>query len=321
MSEFALIEKYCTNLGVSHDNTVLSVGDDAAIISLPSSYDLVVSVDSIVEGTHFLKGLAPELIAHKLLAVNLSDMAAMGAKPRWLTLATCMPRFDEDWVARFTSTINQVASRFDVEVIGGDTTEGPRSFTANIMGLLPTGKALTRNGAKPGDKLYCSGTLGDAALALTRLLGEQDLPDDIFKDTLPSLHVPEPRVKLGQRLLGLVTACIDLSDGLVGDAVHLSNRSGVTVEVETSKIPLSDAYKKYMSSGGFLRYALAGGDDYELLFTAAEERETELMAVGNELGISITQIGQISARSEDPVVTLHDGVPTNLKLKPFQHFF
>jgi len=321
MSEFALIEKYCTNLGVAHDETILSVGDDAAIMSVPDGYDLVVSVDSLVEGTHFLKGLAPELIAHKVLAVNLSDMAAMGAKPKWVTLATCMPRFDEDWVARFTSTISQVAAKFGVEVVGGDTTEGPRAFTANIMGLLPKGQSLTRSGAKVGDKLYCSGNLGDAALSLTRLLGEQDLPDDIFKQTLPAQHMPEPRVELGQRLLGLVNSCMDLSDGLVGDAVHLANRSGVTVEIETSSVPLSDAYKQYMSNGGFLRYALAGGDDYELLFTASEELEDELMALGDELGISITQIGQIVARSDNPVVTLQDGVPTSMKLKPFQHFF
>ena len=321
MSEFDLIEKYCTNLGTSHSDTVLSVGDDAAIVNIPDGFQLVVSVDTMVEGTHFLKGLAPELIAHKLFAVNLSDLAAMGSRPKWATISSTLPRFDEDWSERYTSTLSKVATMYGVEVIGGDTTEGPRSMSLTIMGLTPKGMAITRSGAKVGDKVYCSGNLGDAALALTRLLGEQDLPDDIFSETLPALHTPQPQVTLGQRLLGLATSCIDLSDGLVGDAVHVANRSNVTIEIETNDVPVSDAYRRYVDSGGFLRYALAGGDDYQLLFTVPQGNEDTLETISKDLDVKITHIGCIVERGEDPVVTLEDGVPTPLQLRPFQHFF
>ncbi len=320
MSEFELIDKYCSNLGCEHPETILSVGDDAAIVSVPDGYELAVSVDTSVEGTHFLKGLSPELIAHKSLAVNLSDMAAMGAIPKWVTVATTQPEFNEDWTAKFTSTLHQVATLYGVQVIGGDSTEGPLSITISIMGLLPAGKGLRRDQAQVGDLVYCSGELGDAALALTKLLGEQDLDDEIFTATLPALHLPKPQVTLGQRLLGVVNSCIDLSDGLIGDAVHIAGRSNVSIEIETNKLPLSEAYKRYVEGGGFIRYALAGGDDYQLMFTAGRDKEDDIQRIANDLDVKITEIGRVVAPGKERVVTLQDGVPTTIKLKPYQHF-
>ena len=320
MAEFSFIERYCLELGTKHSDTLLSIGDDAAIVSVPDGFELAVSVDTMIEGTHFFKGLAPELLAHKILAVNLSDMAAMGARPKWATLAISLPELDHSWVEPFTTTLGKVAKNYGVQVIGGDTTEGPRVLSLTIMGLLPKGMGMKRSGAKVGDKLYCSGAIGDAALALTRLLGEQDVPDDIFKDVLPALHMPTPQVALGQRLLGHASACLDLSDGLVGDSKHIAKFSNVSVEVDVEKLPLSDAYQRYMARGGFVRYAVAGGDDYQLLFTANEDKAAILDNIANDLGVPITEIGRVVKRTDQDVVLLEDGKPAVMKLKAFQHF-
>jgi len=320
MAEFSIIDRFCSNLGADHTDTVLSVGDDAAVINVPEGFELTVSVDTMAEGTHFFKGLSPELLAHKILAVNLSDMAAMGARPKWATMATCMPEFDEDWVERFSSTLGKVAKRFGVQIIGGDTTEGPRVLTLTIMGLLPKGQSMTRSGAKPGDKLYCSGVVGDAALALTKLLGEQEISDDIFKEVLPALHMPQPQIMLGQRLLGHASACLDLSDGLVGDSAHIAKRSNVSIEIETKRLPLSKAYHRYLNQGGFLRYAIAGGDDYQLLFTADDTKAEILQSIADDLDIAITEIGRVTEAGERAVSLFEDGKPVSIKLKAYQHF-
>lgn len=320
MSEFSLIRRYCTQLGAAHQDTILSVGDDAAIVSVPEGYDLCIAVDTMVEGTHFFKGLSPELIAHKIMAVNLSDMAAMGARPKWATLALTMPRMDEEWFERFTTTLGSVAKRHGVQIIGGDTTEGPRVLTLNIKGLLPKGMSMTRKQAKVGDKVYCSGVIGDAALALTKLLGEQELPDELFNRVLPALHMPEPQVLLGQRLLGQVNSCIDLSDGLMGDCSHIAEQSNVSIEIDAKRLPLSEAYQEYLSQGGFLRYAIAGGDDYQLLFTATEEKSEVLQKIALDLGVKITEIGRVTEPGEEKVVVFEGGKPVNIKLKGFQHF-
>jgi len=320
MAEFSIIERYCNKLGTQHQDTVLSVGDDAAIVSIPEGFELTVSVDTMAEGTHFFAGLSPELIAHKMLAVNLSDMAAMGARPRWATMAICLPEFDEDWVASFMTTLGGVAKRHGVQIIGGDTTEGPRVLSLTIMGLLPKGQAMRRDSAKVGDKLYCSGTIGDAALALTRLQGEQEIDDEIFKAVLPALHMPEPQVTLGQRLLGQVNACLDLSDGLVGDSAHIAKQSQVSIEIEVNKVPLSAAYKRYLESGGFMKYAVAGGDDYQLLFTASDDKEPVLQNIAEQLDTQITEIGRVIQAGDDAVVILEGGKPAGVKYKAYQHF-
>lgn len=320
MAEFSIIERYCTNLGAEHRDTVLAVGDDAAIMSVPDGFELTVSVDTMVEGTHFFAGLSPELIAHKMLAVNLSDMAAMGAKPRWATMATCMPDMDEDWVARFSATLGQVAKRYGVQIVGGDTTEGPRVLSLTIMGLLPKGQSMRRDGARVGDKLYCSGVIGDAGLALTKLHGEQEVPDDIFKEVLPALHMPQPQVALGQRLLGHVNACLDLSDGLVGDSAHIAKSSNVSIEIDVDSIPLSEAYQRYLANGGFMKYAVAGGDDYQLLFTADEDKAEFLETVARDMDIKITEIGKVVAAGTDLVTVLKDGKPAGVRYKAYQHF-
>ncbi len=320
MAEFSMIERYCMSLGVEHTDTHLSVGDDAAIVSIPEGYELTVSVDTMVEGTHFFAGLSPELLAHKVMAVNLSDMAAMGARPKWAVVASSLPELDEGWFAKFATTLGQVAAKYGVQIIGGDTTEGPRVISATIMGLLPSGMKMTRSGAKVGDKLYCSGVVGDAALALTKLHGDRSISDEIFKEVMPALHMPEPQITLGQRLLGQVTSCLDLSDGLVGDSEHIAKASNVSIEIDISLLPLSDAYRRYLEGGGFIRYAVAGGDDYQLLFTADESKADILKKISQDLGIEITEIGQVVEPTDENVILLQDGKKTSIKPKAYQHF-
>lgn len=320
MAEFSFVYRYCSNLGTKHSDTVLSVGDDAAVVSVPEGYELAVSVDTMAEGTHFFEGLAPELLAHKILAVNLSDMAAMGARPKWAVTAVSLPELDKEWFVPFSETYGKVAKRYGVEIIGGDTTEGPRVLSLTMMGLLPKGMAMTRSGAKAGDKLYCSGCIGDAALALTKLLGEQELDTDIFKEVLPALHMPIPQVALGQRLLGYASSCLDLSDGLIGDSTHIAKFSNVSIEIDVEKLPLSDAYRRYLSQGGFVRYAIAGGDDYQLLFTASEDKEPILRNISKDLGVPITEIGRVVPRGEKDVLLLENGSPATVKLQAYQHF-
>ncbi len=320
MAEFSFIDRYCFGLGSKHPDTILSVGDDAAIVSVPEGFELAISVDTMVEGTHFFKGLAPELLAHKILAVNLSDMAAMGARPKWATVAMCLPELDQEWFGAFSDTMNKVANQYGVQIIGGDTTQGPRVLSLTIMGLLPKGAAMTRSGAEAGDKLYCSGNIGDAALALTRLQGEQTLTDDVFDAVLSVLHTPTPQVALGQRLLGYASACLDLSDGLIGDSTHIAKLSDVSIEIDVEKLPLSDAYRRYLSQGGLARYAITGGDDYQLLFTANQEKEAALKAISKDLGVKITEIGRVVSRADKDVVLLEEGNPIDIEFKAYQHF-
>lgn len=320
MAEFSIIEKYFTSLGREHDDTRLSVGDDAAIVSVQDGFEMVISVDTMTEGIHFFEGLSPELLAHKLLAVNLSDMAAMGARPKWVTLAMGLSSHDEDWLARFSSTFDKVAKTYGVQLVGGDTTEGPLVLSLTIMGVLPKGLSMQRSSAQVGDDVYCSGHIGDAALALTKLLGEQNLSDDVFARVLPALHMPQPQVTLGQRLLGQANCCIDLSDGIVGDGEHIAKKSGVSLEIEIRSLPISDAYKQYLSEGGFIRYAIAGGDDYQLLFTAAPEKADIFQKMSLDLNVKITKVGRVTKQGENLVQLLEDGKPSSIKLKAFQHF-
>ncbi len=320
MAEFSIIEKYFTSLGREHSDTSLSVGDDAAIISVPDGFEMVVSVDTMTEGIHFFEGLSPELLAHKLLAVNLSDMAAMGARPKWVTLAMGLSSHDEQWLKRFSETFDKVAKAHGVQLIGGDTTEGPLVLSLTIMGLLPKGMSMQRSKAAVGDDIYCSGYIGDAALALTKLLGEQNLSDDVFSDVLPALHMPQPQVTLGQRLLGQVSCCIDLSDGLIGDGEHIAQQSGVSLEIEIRSLPISDAYRQYLKEGGFVKYAIAGGDDYQLLFTAPQGKESTFEKMAKELDVKITKIGRVTKQGDTLVQLLDDGKPSLTKLKAFQHF-
>jgi thiamine-monophosphate kinase len=292
-SEFELIARYFTR-GTTH--TTLGVGDDGALIAPSLGCELVISTDMLVEGTHFLPDTNPEDLGWKTLAVNVSDMAAMGAKPRWATLAMALPEVDEAWVAAFARGVFACADEFGIDLIGGDTTRGPRNFCVTIFGEVAAGKALRRGGARAGDEIWVSGQPGRAALGLAHLQGRTSLSEPRRSDCIAALQRPQPRVALGLALQGLATAAIDVSDGLLADLGHILEASGVSAQLKIAALPAPtlerDAY-------------LSGGDDYELVFTVPAQARTAVAELATELALPLTRIGSIMA---GPTVSieLHD---------------
>jgi thiamine-monophosphate kinase len=262
---------------------LVGIGDDCALLRPDAGLELAVTTDTLVEGRHFLPGADPEALGHKALAVNLSDLAAMGAAPRWATLALALPAADERWLAAFARGFFALAERYGVDLVGGDTTRSPL-LTINItaLGEVPAGVAMYRAGARPGDDVWVSGELGGAALALAH-------PE--IAAVAGRLHRPEPRVELGERLRGLARAAIDVSDGLAGDLVHILERSQVGAVLEYAKIPRPAAFEKFRELERDC--VLSGGDDYELLFTAGQAQRHDIEALARELKIPLTRIGAI----------------------------
>ncbi|NNC98776.1 MAG: thiamine-phosphate kinase [Gammaproteobacteria bacterium] len=321
MQEFSLIERYCKNLGWRHSATRIGVGDDAAVVQVPDNMDLAISVDTMVEGVHFTAQTSPQSLACKLLAVNLSDMAAMGARPKWATLAMTLPRIDESWLQSFSGALDKTARHYKVQMIGGDTTRGSRVLSLQIMGLLAKGKGLTRSSARPGDDLYVSGTLGDPALALAGLQSRVALTPADQQQLLQTLETPQPQVELGMGLLNIANACIDISDGLVGDLTHICSASGVSILVDVAKVPLSTAYQRYRQAGGGFDFALSGGDDYQLAFTVEKKRSGEVINLATQLGVTLTRIGTVLDAQAQPVVLQYKKRPYHLKTElGYQHF-
>jgi thiamine-monophosphate kinase len=321
MNEFALIDRFFRR--AARDPAVRTgIGDDGAVVVPAPGCDLVFSVDMLVEGRHFLADVDPSTLGHKTLAVNLSDMAAMGARPRWALLAAALPDFDERWLGGFTRGLFALADRFDVALIGGDTTRGPRNFCLTIIGEVPAGAALTRAGARPHDDIYVSGTLGDAALALAVLQRRATLGSADFARARSRLETPEPRVALGARLRGVATAAIDISDGLTGDLAHILESSGAGAVINLASIPRSmplaaliDGEERDLG----LACLLAGGDDYELLFTAPQSRRDAVLAAAQAAGVPVTRCGSVEAGDELHVVTAH-GTPVVAPAHGFDHF-
>lgn len=308
LSEFSLIQRFFTRQSVKNPSTSLGIGDDCALLSIPDGYQLAVTADTMVENVHFFADMNPELLGHKLLAVNLSDLAAMGAKPVSVTLALTLPKVDEDWLTRFAQGFLSLAERYSVDLIGGDTTSGPLTLTVQAMGLVPKGQALTRSAAKPGDLIYMTGNLGDAGLGLKIKQGYACLTPD---DALARFNTPQPQVEAGQALLGIANACIDLSDGLAGDLRHILEHSQVGACLEWDALPLSDAVRAYIEDTGDWAMPLTAGDDYELCFTVSPERAGRLPA-------NVTKIGVIEAQ---PGLRLNkSGRIETLEVKSFEHF-
>lgn len=303
MSEFDLIRRYFTR---STPSAELGVGDDAAILRVPDGMELAVSTDMLVSGTHFFPDADPLLLGHKTLAVNLSDMAAMGAAPRWATLGLSLPEADEVWLQQFSAGFFALAGQHGVELIGGDTTKGPLNLCVTIMGVVPQGAALRRDGASVGDDIWVSGTLGCAALALAQLQGKIALTPGEFATCAARLNQPVPRVALGQALRGVAHSAIDVSDGLLADLGHVLERSGVGAQIVLDKVPtsavlrtLTDATVKRPEELMALlrRCILSGGDDYELCFTAPARLYDEILALSRQLRLPLTRIGAIVAGS------------------------
>lgn len=316
-SEFELIRRHFTR-GVNH--TILGVGDDGAVIAPRPDMELVISTDMLVAGTHFLPDTDPESLGWKALAVNLSDLAAMGAEPRWALLAAALPGADEDWIAAFCRGFFGLAQRFGVDVIGGDTTRGPLNLAPTVIGEVPAGQALTRAGARPGDTIWVSGAPGLAALGLAQLQGRAELTPAWRERCLAALHRPEPRIDLGQALRPLAHAVIDVSDGLLADLGHILERSAVSAVLELEALPrtaLSAAPGVELGQACLL----GGGDDYELAFTAAPEDDSAIAALGQRFDLTLTAIGEVRGGPAGEI-RLVDGAGNALRLPPpgFDHF-
>jgi thiamine-monophosphate kinase len=290
LSEFEIIRRYFTH-PVSH--SVLGVGDDAALIRVAKGMELVVSTDMLVAGTHFFLRDEPRSIGYKALAVNLSDLAAMGAIPRWATLSLALPKADGKWLQRFAKGFMDLAMKHDVDLIGGDTTRGPLNICVQIVGEVTRGKALRRDGAKPGDDIWVSGYLGDAALGLAHLQKRLRLETRELRFCLAALHAPQPRVTLGKALLGVADAAIDISDGLLADLGHILERSGVGATIEYELLPQSRVMQKYSAHKAARKALLAGGDDYELCFTVPAGHRADVMKLARQLRLPLTRIGAI----------------------------
>jgi thiamine-monophosphate kinase len=315
-SEFDLIARHFTRPAA---NAVLGVGDDAALIDVTNGMDLAVSTDTMVSGTHFFPDVDPEALGHKSLAVNLSDMAAMGAMPYWAMLALTLPNVDHAWLAAFSKGFFDLAGEFNVSLIGGDTTRGPLTLTVTIMGEVPMGSALRRSGAKAGNDVWVSGNLGDAALAVAHRHGKLVLGESDYHEALLRLYEPTPRVALGQALRGLATSAIDISDGLLADLGHICRLSGVGATVELASIPVSTIGARHFASDAGLTAIVAGGDDYELCFTAPANARESITDLTNVLGIPLTRIGQVK-RGKGVSLLGADGKAVKVDGRGYDHF-
>jgi thiamine-monophosphate kinase len=316
VTEFELIERY---FSPPTTHTVLAGGDDAALLAVTPGMELVVTTDMLLGGRHFLEDADAEGVGWKSLAVNLSDIAAMGAHPRWATLAIALPSADQSWIAAFMRGFLDLARQHEVDLIGGDTTRGPLSICVQVLGEAPASRALRRSGARAGDELWVSGTVGDAALALAHLRGEFELHATDLAYARRRLDRPCARVALGEGLRGLATSAIDVSDGLVADAGHIAERSGVRLVIRWPQIPVSSVAQHYRDDPLVQRCVLAGGDDYELCFTAAPAHRDEVIELGARLGLPLTPIGSVEPGSGVAVVDAA-GRPLALTERGFDHF-
>lgn len=316
IGEFDLIKKYFTAIGPVQ-TMALGVGDDCALLDLPADQQLATSVDTLVADVHFPAQGDPELIAQKALRCNLSDLAACGVQPQAFTLALTLPDADENWLEHFARGLHACAEEFAIPLIGGDTTRGlQRVITIEVLGCVPRGKALLRSGAKPGDRIYVSGTLGDARAALDVLATPVVQLNTEQRYWLKRYYMPRPRVALGMALRGIASAAIDISDGLAGDLGHILERSAVGAVLNAGALPISDAMRTHADA---LQFALSGGDDYELCFTVPPAKENQLGALAQRLQVRLTCIGEITAATT-LILKSADGSEATLIASGYQHF-
>ena len=318
--EFSLIARYFDRVSSSRRDVETGIGDDCALLTVAEKQLLAISTDTLVSGIHFLPDIDPRDLGYKALAVNLSDLAAMGADPAWLTLAITLPEVDESWLEAFSDSLFEQLEYYDMQLIGGDTTHGPLAMTLGIHGLVPVGRALKRSGARPGDWIYVTGTPGDSAAGLAILQDRLVVKDSAQAAYLTQRHLrPTPRVLHGQALRDLASSAIDLSDGLISDLGHILKASGCGARIDLDALPYSTALKTNVSAELGLQWALSGGEDYELCFTVPELNRGALnVAIGN-LGIPFTCIGQVAPDSEG-LQFLQNGKPVTLDLKGYDHF-
>jgi thiamine-monophosphate kinase len=315
LGEFDLIAKYFTR---TVTRAALGVGDDCALFSTSPGMQLAVSSDMLVEGRHFLPTVAPDRLGHKALAVNLSDLAACGAKPVAFTLALAMPRVDERFLEGFARGLLALADAHECELIGGDTTQGPLNLCITVFGEVPQGEALLRSGAHADDDLYVSGSLGDARLALEVFRGSVALEGHAFDTARQAMEMPQPRVALGLGLRGIATSAIDVSDGLLGDLAHVMRRSSLGAELRVDALPRSEVLRA-MPEALQRTCTLAGGDDYELIFTAPAALRGRVEAASRTAGVPVTRIGRVTAEAGLRLLD-RDGLRVANTFGSFDHF-
>ena len=316
MTEFDLIRRYFAR---PTRGALLGVGDDAALLEPGGSNLIAVSSDMLVNGTHFSPDADPFLLGHKSLAVNLSDMAAMGATPRWATLAIALPEANEAWLEKFSAGFFALAEQYCVDLIGGDTTRGPLNLCVTIIGEVPPKMALRRDGAQLGDEIWVSGKLGDAALALAYLQGHIELSDIEYAACAPALHQPQPRVALGVALRGFACSAIDISDGLLADLGHILDASRLAARLNYTALPVSSVMRAHLQHFLARQCILSGGDDYELCFTAPVGRHGDILEISARLELPLTHIGTIVAGQGCTVLDTA-GNPINMETSGYDHF-
>lgn len=310
--EFSLIENHFYRAEKYHPETILGIGDDASLLQIPAGKQLVVSIDTMVEGVHFLQDTSPEALGHKLMAVNLSDLAAMGATPVWATLALTIPENDPEWLSRFSRGLFAQADRYKVDLVGGDTTRGPLTLTLQIHGLVPEGSAVRRDGAKTGDLVCVTNSLGAAALAL-KLVQQGEGAEEVIN----YLEHPTPRVEAGVILREYATSMIDISDGLLADIGHILERSGVGAAIDLGAIPIHPSLSILPTAEERLELAVTAGDDYELCFTIPEHELLNVEKLLSDIGVTQSVIGVIN---KDIGLQWHGASGWVPEKSGFQHF-
>ena len=318
MSEFDLIARYFSRPALT-PAVSLAVGDDCALLQPRAGHELAISTDMLVEGRHFFQQADANALGHKSLAVNLSDLAAMGAQPLAFTLALALPSIDESWLSAFSNGLFALAEQHNIALIGGDTTKGPLTISITIFGEIPTGKALRRNQAQVGDDIWVSGTLGDARLALSALQAKLALDANALNQAAQHLHRPTPRNALGLALRNIAHAAIDVSDGLLGDLQHVLKQSNVGATLQADDLPLGEILKSTQTHNVCHEFAMNGGDDYELCFTAPTTKREAVLHAANRSNTVVTRIGQITAAREVKILNAA-GVALAISSNSYDHF-
>ena len=320
-TEFSLIKKYFS-YDVDREDVALGVGDDCALLNPPQGKQLAVTVDTLVSGIHFPEITSPEDIAYKSLAVSLSDLAAMGAEPAWATLALTLPNSSEAWLEAFSNSFKKTLNDYGVQLVGGDTTQGPLSITVQLTGFVDKEKVMRRDAARAGDKIYVTGNLGDAALGL-ELLDVHDLPDTaIRKSCIKKLNRPVPRVEFAQKVVECCACAIDISDGLIADLGHILKASACGAKVYYDQLPTSKEFhasRVYLNALDYKKMLLAGGDDYELCLVTSAENESTLFSLAESMDVLLTHIGEIDTSGELSVINA-DGGTIELNSSGYEHF-
>jgi thiamine-monophosphate kinase len=319
MHEFDLIRHYFAKLTPPQDQLILGIGDDAAIWRPSPGKDLILTVDTLHVGRHFLPNCPPSSIAHKALAVNLSDCAAMGASPRGFLLSLSMPEADEPWLRDFCVGLQALANQHKLTLMGGDTTQGPLSISITLIGEVTPGQALCRSGAQVGDDIYVSGSLGLPRLGLEILRKHRYLPEVVYDEIIKAYREPTPQLALGQALVGMASSCIDISDGLIADLGHIVTASHCGARITVENLPIAILLKEYGEPEHVMNWALSGGDDYQLVFTAPADKRAAIEQLSENLNLPLSRIGQITPGTE-VICQRADGETVDIARGGWEHF-